>query len=266
MRLRQNFQMIVMVLFVVVAFVTAGCATSKDVAYMQTVDRELRVASTGLQDARIQPKDLIGMLVSSTNPESVAPFNGMLWVPNQDYMTIQSQQRSYLVDNDGMANLPVVGLVKVGGLTVREAEAAIKSAVGKFVNDPGLTVTVSLNNFRYSVIGEVKNPGLFTAANGKVNIFEALAGAGDLTIYGKRDQVRLLREDASGNKEIVTLNLKSPDIISSPYYYLQQGDVIYVVPNDAIASSSSISSGTTIWVSIASLGFSLVNILLTVLR
>lgn len=127
-------------------------------------------------------------------------------------------------------------------------------------------MTVSLNNFRYSVIGEVKNPGLFTATNGKVNIFEALAGAGDLTIYGKRDQVRLLREDASGNKEIVTLNLKSPDIISSPYYYLQQGDVIYVVPNDAIASSSSISSGTTIWVSIASLGFSLVNILLTVLR
>lgn len=82
------------------------------------------------------PKTSSGCWFASTNPESVSPFNGMLWVPNQDYMTLQSQQRSYLVDNDGMANLPVVGLVKVGGLTVREAEAAIKGAVGKFVNDP----------------------------------------------------------------------------------------------------------------------------------
>ena len=248
------------------ALLASGCAKTKDVAYLQTVDAELRVASNGLKDPRIQPKDMIGMLVSSTNPESIAAFNGMLWSPNQDYMAISSQQRSYLVDNDGMANFPVIGLTKVGGMTLREAEKAVKAAVSRYVSDETLTVTIQLNNFHYSVIGEVRSPGQFVAANGKVNIFEALANAGDLTMYGLRDQVRLLREDEAGNKEIVTLDLRQPDIISSPYYYLQQGDVIYVVPNDAIASTSNISSGTTIWFSVASLGFSILNILLTVLR
>ena len=249
-----------------VLILLSGCATTKDVAFLQTVDKELRVAGQGLRDQTIAPKDLIGMLVSSFDPVSVAPFNGMLWNPNQEYVNVTSTQRSYLVDNDGNANFPVVGLVKVGGLTVREAEEALKSAISKYVNDPSLTVTMQINNYRYSVIGEVKRPGQFVAQNGKVNIFEAIANAGDMTMYGLRDQVRLLRETPDGGSQIVTLDLKDPDIISSPYYYLKQGDVIYVVPNDAIASSSNISSGTTIWVSIASLGFSLINILVTVLR
>ena len=266
MRFLKRVQIEAPALVFFLVLLASGCAKTKDVAYLQTVDAELRTASNGLQDPLIQPKDLVGMLVSSSDPQSVAPFNGILWMPNQDYMTINSQQRSYLVDNDGMANFPVIGLTKIGGLTIREAEKVIKEAITGYVSDPSLTVTVSLNNFHYSVIGEVKKPGQYTAANGKVNIFEAIANAGDLTMYGLRDQVRLLREDASGNKEIVTLDLKRPDIISSPYYYLKQGDVIYVVPNDAIASSANISSGTTIWVSVASLGFSLINILLTILR
>lgn len=266
MRLRFRFQGIIPALIIGLAMLATGCATTKDVAYFQTIDKELKVASNGLQDTKIQPKDLVGMLVSSTNPEAVAPFNGMLWVPNQDYMSINSTQRSYLVDNSGMVNLPVIGLVKIGGLTLREAEEVVKQKIDQYVSDKSLTVTMNLNNFRYSVIGEVHRPGQFTAENGKVNIFEALANAGDLTMYGKRDQLRILREDADGNKQIVTLDLRDPDIISSPYYYLKQGDVLYVVPNDAIASTSNISAGTTIWFSIASLGFSVINILLTVLR
>ena len=251
---------------VAIAALLSGCATTKDVAYLQTIDKELRVTSAGMQDPLIQPKDMLGMLVSATDPISVAPFNGMLWNPTQEYNALNTQQRSYLVDNDGMAKFPVVGLVKVGGLTLRQAEEALRAAISKYLSDPSLTVAMQFTNYRYSVIGEVKRPGLFTAPSGKVSIFEALANAGDMTVYGLRDQVRLLREDTNGNKTIVTLDLKSPDIISSPYYYLQQGDVIYVVPNDAIASSSNISSGTTIWVSVASLGFSLINILLTILR
>jgi polysaccharide export outer membrane protein len=122
-----------------------------------------------------------------------------------------------------------------------------------------------MTNYKISVLGEVTHPGMFTINNEKVNIFEALAMAGDLTIWGMRDNVKLIREDAAGQREIIDLNLNKTDIITSPYYYLQQNDILYVTPNKTKAKNSDIGQNTTLWFSGTSILVSLVNILVTFL-
>ena len=113
-------------------------------------------------------------------------------------------------------------------------------------------VHVRMINYKYSVIGEVKNPGMFTTQNEKVNIIEAIAQAGDLTLYGERDKIFLIRENSDGQKEFHQLNINDANIISSPYYYLQQNDIIYVEPNKTMARSSYFSTSTGMWFSLTS--------------
>lgn len=250
---------------VILAGVLISCSTTKDVAYVQTAEREITIASNALHDAKIMPKDILTITIQANNPEAVAAFNGIYWSPNQEYIQGAQQTKRFLVDNEGKVSIPVVGFIHLSGMTLRQAESTVKSALSKYIKDI-TSVNVQIANYRYSVLGEVARPGTFTAENTKVTIFEALANAGDITIYGMNKDVRLMRDNGDGTKTLTTLNLQDPEVLSSPYYYLQQGDVIYIMPNDAKASSRNISSGTTIWVSIASLAFSLANILVTVLR
>ena len=121
-------------------------------------------------------------------------------------------------------------------------------------------------NYKISVIGEVNHPGMFTVANEKINILEALAQAGDLSIYGVRDRVKLIREDANGQKEIHVLNLNDANIINSPYYYLQQNDIVYVEPNKVKSQNSSVGSMTTLWFSATSILISLTSLLYNILK
>ena len=114
-------------------------------------------------------------------------------------------------------------------------------------------------------MGEVNKPGIVKANNGRLNILEALAQAGDLTIYGVRDKVKLIREDATGKKEMHVLNLNDANLINSPYYYLQQNDVIYVTPNKVKAQNSSVGSMTTLWFSATSILISLTSLLYNIL-
>ena len=242
----------------------SSCATRKDVAYVQTPEQLMTVASNGLQDARIRAKDLLTITVESSNPEAVAAFNGIYWTPNQQYSTYAQQARTFLVDNEGNVELPVVGLTHLGGYTLREAETHLKGVLRKYVTDIS-SVNVKIQNYKYSVIGEVRRPGTYTSENTKVSIFEALANAGDMSIKGVRSEVKLMRESADGRREIVTLDLKDPYILSSPYYYLQQGDVVYVQPNNAAAQSANVGAATGIIFSIASLTLSVANILISIL-
>lgn len=242
----------------------SSCATRKDVAYVQTPEQLMTVASNGLQDARIRAKDLLTITVESSNPEAVAAFNGIYWTPNQQYSTFAQQARTFLVDNEGNVELPVVGLTHLGGYTLREAETHLKGVLRKYVTDIS-SVNVKIQNYKYSVIGEVRRPGTYTSENTKVSIFEALANAGDMSIQGVRSEVKLMREGADGRREIVTLDLKDPYILSSPYYYLQQGDVVYVQPNNAAAQSANVGAATGIIFSIASLTLSVANILISIL-
>lgn len=149
--------------------------------------------------------------------------------------------------------------------TLSEAEKHIYSLVkGAFTANP--SVTVRFVDFKVSVLGEVAAPGTYTVKNGKINVFEALALARDLTVYGMRDNVKIIREDKSGRKNIYEVNLNDANILTSPYYYLQQNDVVYVTPNKSKAKNSDIGSSTSLWFSATSILISLTSLMYNILK
>ena len=247
----------------------ASCNASKKVAYIQGAgedDMSEYMQSTPLYDAKILPKDLLTITVSATDPEAVKPFN--LTVPSLTTGTSTYSQPSlqaYLVDNNGQINFPVIGLITLSGLTKSEAEQKVTGLLSKYLKEQPV-VTVKFVNYKISVIGEVARPNTFTIVNEKVNIFEALAMAGDMTIWGKRENVKIIREDVSGNKRVVVLNLNDPSVIYSPFYYLQQNDVVYVEPNETKAKNSEIGSATSLWLSGTSILISIATLLINVLK
>jgi polysaccharide export outer membrane protein len=143
----------------------------------------------------------------------------------------QQVAAGYLVDKDGYIELPIIGKIKVLGYTTSEAVGMIHTEALKYYKDA--TVTVRLANFKISITGEVLKPGAYVMPNEKVTIMDALAVAGDLTIFAKRENVLLIRENADGTKTPYRINLKKSDIMSSPYYYLRQNDVLYIEPRKA---------------------------------
>lgn len=248
----------------------AACTSYKSVPYLQNDSIVNQVSQKPeLYDARIQPKDLLTITVSTTQAELAVPFN--LTVPTiaitglQRNTTTQPSLQSYLVDNKGNIDFPVIGTLRVGGLTKGEAEELVKSKLKDYLKEEPV-VNVRFINYKISVIGEVNRPSTFTIANEKVNVFEALAMAGDLTIYGLRNNVKLIREDQSGVKQIITLNLNDANVVLSPYYYLQQNDILYVTPNKAKAKTSDITSSTSLWVSATSILVSVASLLVTIFK
>ena len=196
------------------------------------------------------------------------PFN--LTVATQgnvasNYTTAQPVLQQYLVDNEGKINFPVLGELHVGGLTKKATEQMIVEKLKPYIKEIPI-VTVRMVNYKISVIGEVARPGTFTISNEKVNLLEALAMAGDMTVYGIRDKVKLIREDNQGKREIITLNLNDSDIINSPYYYLQQNDILYVTPNKTVSKNSGISNSTTIWISVVGTLVSLASLITTIIK
>ena len=175
--------------------------------------------------------------------------------------------QTYLVDNDGNIIFPIVGQLHVGGLTKSQAEEMILDRIKPYMSEAvNPIVTVRMTGYQISVIGEVARPGTFNVSREKISILEALAQAGDLTIYGQRKNVQLIREDSTGRKSIYTFDLTDANIINSPYFYLQQNDVIYVTPNKVKAQNSSVGSMTTLWFSATSILISLTSLLYNILR
>lgn len=242
----------------------SGCSTTKDLAYLQTVETQVTIERTHLQETKIAANDILTVKVDASNPELVAAFNGIYWNPQQQYNSPNAGMNSYLVDPKGNVELPYLGLVKVGGSTLREAEQQVRQKLALYLNE-NPTVNIRIQNFRYAVLGEVNRPGAFTADNGKVSVLEALANAGDMTIYGIRDDVKLYRENADGSQTVVSLNLKDISLLNSPYYFLQQGDVLYVLPNNARSSSSNLSQSASLWLSVSSIAIALVNLVFNIL-
>lgn len=249
----------------------AGCGSSEKIAYLQGTERmsaeEFAVATT-LYDARIMPKDLLTVVVSTTDPEASKPFNLVMPTISQGITTSASSQgqlQTYLVDNNGQIEFPVVGMITVKGLTKREAEEKVKGLLATYLKEEPV-VTVRFVNYKISVIGEVARPNTFTIQNEKVNVMEALAMAGDMTIWGRRDNVKILREDAEGNKRVIMMNLNDPYVIFHPDFYLQQNDVVYVEPNKVKAKNSEIGSATGIWLSATSIMISVATLLINILK
>ena len=237
----------------------ASCTSYKQVPYLQNSREWAGEEQPAVYEAKIRPNDLLNIIVTNPdNPTTSLAYN--LVSPSES-----STPHSYLVDSDGNVTIPNIGKVNICGMTVPEAELYILDKVqGAFSSTP--VVIVRFANFKISVLGEVARPGIFNIENGKVSIFEALALAGDLSIYGLRDNVKIIREDGLGKKEVVELNLNDASVLKSPYYYLQQNDVVYVTPNESKAKNSDVGTGTQLLVSGTSILVSLISLLYNILR
>lgn len=251
-------------LFMMCTFVAmlASCATQPKVAYFQDMAPGTEEKILHEQVIRIQPEDKISILVNSKDPALTNLFNlpyvtrHLGQVEGQTYGTPQGVS-GYTVDSEGNINFPVLGEIHIAGLTREEIAKTIteKLVTSNMVKDP--VVTVEFMNLTVSVLGEVNQPGRFLIDKDKVTLLDAISQAGDLTIYGEREKVFVQREE-NGNRKLYQVNLNSGyDLYSSPVYYLQQNDVVYVEPNKYRAKDSTVNNKalrwSSIWIGIASL-------------
>lgn len=250
--------------------VLASCSSSKKVAYFQNIQSVDFDKSKGLYDARILPKDMLTITVNTQTPEAATPFN--LAVANVisaggQLSSGSGSLQGYLVDNGGNINFPVVGKLHVQGLTKTQCQDLIAEKISPYLaKSEKPVVTVRMSSYHVTVMGEVNSPKVVPVATEKMSVMEALAEAGDLTIYGKRDNVILIRETETGQKEYHQLNLNDANIFNSPYYYLQQNDIIYVEPNGVKAKNSAIGSSTTLWFSFVSILTSVAALVVNIVR
>lgn len=211
---------------------------------------------------------MLAIIVNSKDPELALPFNMPLisyQIGNQNI----GQQRlvGYLVNQDGNIDFPILGEIHVEGLTRMQVTELIKKRLieEELIKDP--IVTVQFLNFKVSVIGEVGRPGTFDISGDRITLLEALSMAGDLTIYGRRDRVAVIREK-DGKRSILYHDLRSSDIFQSPCYYLQQNDIVYVEPNNAKTGQSRINSNNSVgvWLSGVSVLASITSLLVTMFK
>lgn len=266
--LMKKFFLPIVVLTMVVLL--GSCSSGKDVPYFQNIDEISLAGSKGLYDAKIMPKDMLTITVSTTDPAAAAPFN--LSVGNTVGASGQLSNgagnlQGYLVDNDGNINFPVIGHMHVQGMTKSQCQDMIREKLLPYMaatENP--IVTVRMSSYRVTVTGEVNRPGVIPVSTEKMSIVEALAQAGDLTVYGKRDNIMLIREDETGQKKMVRLNMNDANLINSPYYYLQQNDIIYVQPNSVKSKNAGIGPSTTLWFSFIGIVTSISSLLVNILR
>lgn len=219
-------------------FLATGCVSTKQLTYLQT-DRNESVENAQIAhsyELKIQDDDLLYITISSKDAELVEPFKNSTMLGNTQSSSTQAS--GFLVDNEGYISLPLLGRIYVRGLTASAIADNIEQQliVGNFIKDP--VVTVRLGNFKITVLGEVQSPGTKLVTGNRITILEAISMGGDMTPIGKRKSVKILRE-ANGKQTLHEIDLTSADILSSPYYYLCQNDVIYVEPNKSLSVKSS---------------------------
>lgn len=241
--------------------ITASCNSLKEVAYIQDIDPENPELIAEPKDIRLMPQDKISIIVNSKDPELANLFNlpivnmrvgSTTGITNNNTGYVSG----YTLDDNGEIDFPVLGKVKVEGLTRVEVSELIKNRLieENLVQDP--VVTVEFMNLSISVIGEVKAPGKYNITKDRINIMDALSMAGDLTVFGVRDRVIVLREQ-DGKEYSYIIDMKSAkSIYSSPVFYLQQNDIIYVQPNATRAGQSDLNENSlksvSLWLTIAS--------------
>jgi polysaccharide biosynthesis/export protein len=235
-----------------------SCKTQEKITYYQNIDNLSSLENSGSYETVLQPDDLLMIIVSSTDMEAALPFNLESVVTprvNGQAEMGQRQIQMYLVDREGNIEFPILGTLKVSGVAKTAFVEILKEKLKKYLKDP--IVNIRLMNFKVSVQGEVNRPGVVNSLTERMTLPEAISLAGDLTIYGKRNNIILIREN-QGKKEIKRIDITKADFINSPYYYLMQNDMIYVEPNSAKASASTFNQNMPIWVSLTSVLISLV--------
>lgn len=242
--MKKNIYLNIFLLSTLIA-VFSSCVSQKQVAYFQKEPNQpdtIKVAQAYVP--KIQPGDILSIYVSSLNSAASSFFNPYSPAPaaSTDATTAlgtapltQSSANGFLVDPSGNIEYPILGAIKVGGLSTVQARDTIKNKVKNYLKEP--TVNVRFLNYKVSIMGEVARPSVYVIPNEKVTLPEALSMAGDLTIYAKRENIMVVRE-TDGKKEFGRVNLNTREVFSSPYYYLHSGDLVYVEQGKGKAAQS----------------------------
>ena len=261
--MKMNFKLIILLYCVLVS-----CEASKNVVYLQDAANEAAMR-TGVEAAGVvvKPKDILSIIVSSKNPELVVAFN----LPIYSYQAGSTRESSsytqrilgYHVDSEGDIEFPLLGKLHVAGMNREQLSEMIKQKLisENLLKDP--IVIVEFMNFYISVLGEVKTPGTFNITEDRITLLQALSRAGDMTIYGRRDNV-LVQREINGVVTYFRVDIRSEALLKSPVYYLQQNDIVYVEPNNAVAARSRINENRTVgvWISVASLLTSIASLII----
>lgn len=243
-----------------VVMLLCSCNSSKRITYFQDTTNEAIVALAGNGQIKIKPHDRLTIVVSSKDSELAAPFNSSTSYSSlsqnplgQTSVSGAQSLQVRTVNDKGMLYMPIIGDIYCVGKTRAELadEIAGKIKQGGYISDAA--VNIQFADMKLYVLGEVARPGQFDITRDKVTILEALSMAGDMTIYGNRANVSVIRKDVNSNQnKVYQLNLLSSEAMTSPAYYLEQGDVVYVQPNRYKAATSEINQNRTFWISIAS--------------
>lgn len=247
-----------------IVFFLASCNTTKKSVYFRKMENTVIKTTIDYEAPIIQKNDLLSIMVSSLNPEASEVFNST-YIPvshTSDISGTITQSFGYLVDRDGNIQFPILGTIKAEGLTQKALKDTIynKIITKKLLIDP--IINVRFLNFKISVMGEVEHPAVFNVPDEKITLLEALTLAGDMTIYARRDNVLLIREE-NGEKKIVRIDLSTAEIFQSPYYYLKTNDIIYVEPKKSkVATTHPIAP----WISAIFSGTSVLIVFLTTVK
>ncbi len=254
-------------LLAVAILAVASCGTPKEIAYFQDIQGETTLKTEKAEPIRLKPTDQVSVIVNSRDPQVTAMFNlpyytkrlgdaQSLTTGNATF-TPQTGISGYTLDAKGYIDFPVLGKIKLGGLTRQEAEEYIKEELldSKQIKDP--VVIIEFMNLGFSVLGEVNRPGRYRIDRDRFTVLDAISLAGDLTINAKRDNIMLIRHDGRKDNTYMLNLMDAAGLYASPAFYIQQGDVIYVVPNEKRMRESTVNGNnvrsTSFWISIASL-------------
>ncbi|MBZ9728629.1 polysaccharide export protein [Salegentibacter sp. JZCK2] len=244
------------VLFLLLLFIISSCVSRKEMVYFQDIEQlrksENRRSGNNLE---IQPDDVLTIRVSAPEQEAALPFNLTKSITSQERIMGEVELETYLVSNEGTIEFPVIGTIEVKGLTNIELAKKIQDKIRSYVKDP--IVNVRILNFQISVLGEVNNPGTFSIEDDHITLSKALSMAGDLTIFGKRNNILVMGEDGD-HKTYAYLDLTNANVVNSPHYNLRQNDVIYVEPRGTRRQSAGSTGLASTYLSIVSVLASLV--------
>lgn len=255
-----------------------ACATPANISYLQDVEEGTTLTPPKASSIRLQPMDQISIVVSCRDPQVAAMFNLPMYtrrIGEQASLSTGVSSGStgmsgYTVKSDGTIDFPIIGSIDVAGLTREETEDLIKEKLvdSRQIKDP--VVTVEFMNLGFSVLGEVASPGRYAIDRDKFTILDALGRAGDLTINGMRENVTLLRKEGLKDQVYRINLLNGQQLYGSPAFYVQQGDIIYVTPNEKRIRESTINGNTvrstSFWISLSSLATSVIVLIINTAR
>lgn len=249
-----------------IVLVLFSCKPKSELVYYQNIDSLAAKEKLNSYEIKIQPDDMLTIIVSADDPETAVPFNlstiSMPSAVSNGSMSARGQEsiQAYLVDVNGFIDFPVLGKLKVGGLSRTEVMQLLETKIAKYIKNP--IINLRLTNFKVSVQGEVTIPGTYPLTSDRVTLIEAISMAKDLTIYGRRDNILVIRE-INGVKSYNRVDITKADFINSPFYYLAQNDVIYVEPNKTRINGAAVGANTNVIISITSLVITLITLIVT---